>query len=81
MPREQFSNNFNQEKKTLGKESLQEEYTRLKQEVAELNKSLNEQQKEFRGENAPTADFYAAHALVDHKTKRLKEIEAQLREK
>ncbi len=65
----------------MGKESLQEEYTRLKQEVAELNKSLNEQQKEFRGENAPTADFYAAHALVDHKTKRLKEIEAQLREK
>ena len=81
MPKEQFSNNFNKEEKTLGKESLQEECMRLKQELAELNKSLNEQQKEFSGEDTPTADFYATHALAEHKTKRLKEIEARLREK
>jgi glutathione S-transferase len=81
MPREQFSSNFNKEERALGKESLQEEYRRLTREVAELNKELTEQQKEFRGENAPTADFYAAHALVEYKNKRLKEIEAQLREK
>lgn len=65
----------------MGKESLQEECMRLKQELAELNKSLNEQQKEFSGEDTPTADFYATHALAEHKTKRLKEIEARLREK
>lgn len=81
MPKEQFSNDFNKREETLGKESLQEEYARLKQEVAELNKSLNEQQKEFSGENAPTADFYATRAIAEQKIKRLKEIEAQLREK
>ena len=80
MPREQFPSNFNKEEEALKKESLQEEYTKLKQEVTELNKSLNEQQKEFSGEDTPTADFYATRALTEFRTNRVKEIAAQLQE-
>lgn len=65
----------------MNQESLLEEYKRLKKEVAETDQELNEQQKEFSGENTPTADFYANRALAEHKLQRLKEIEARLREK
>lgn len=63
----------------LNKESLSEEYERLKREVTETNQELNEQQKEFSPDNAPSADFYANRALAEHKIRRIKEIEAQLR--
>ena len=64
----------------MKKESLQKEYIRLQQELAESNKSLNEQQQEFSGEDTPTADFYATRALTEFRTNRVKEIEAQLQE-
>ncbi len=65
----------------MKKESLKEEYYRLMKELTDMNESLNEQQKEISDENPPSADFYASCALVEHKIKRIKEIEAQLQEK
>ncbi len=75
MSREQFLNRGEK----LSKESLSEEYERLRKEVEETNRELNEQQKEFSPDNAPSADFYAAHALAEHKIRRIKELETQLR--
>ncbi len=71
---------FNKKEEKLDKEALLREYERLKSEVAEANQSLNDQQKEFAGDDRPTADFFATQALTDHKTKRMKEIEEKLKE-
>lgn len=63
------------------KETLEQEYKRLKKEVAEMNEDLNERQKEVSNSNPPTADFSVIPALIDLKIKRMEEIEEQLKAK
>lgn len=63
------------------KETLEQEYLRLMGELAEMNGSLNEIQKEISLDNPPTADFDAGISLVNLKIKRIRKIEEQLKTK
>lgn len=59
-------------------ETLEQKYRRIMEELVKLTDGLNERQKDKDG---LTADFYGDKARINHKIKRIIEIEKKLKTK